>query len=283
MKNTVKSVGGGIQRYSAAPLPFMGQKRRFVNQFREALREFSSATTFVDLFGGSGLLSHITARERPDARVIYNDFDDYHLRIENVERTNAILAEIREILAGIPRMAKVPADAKAQIIALFEEHEQSGFVDYITISSSILFSGHYATNICEIKKQMLYNTTKQTPYVCDGYLDGLEIIKADYRELFSQYKDIPGVVFLVDPPYLSTEAGVYKCYWRLRDYLDVLHVIDGHPYIYFTSNKSNIVELIDWMQSNSIGGNPFAGANRREVSVILNHTSKYTDIMLYRA
>ena len=60
-------------------------------------------------------------------------------------------------------------------------------------------------------------------------------------------------------------------------------MIDGHPYIYFTSNKSNIVELIDWMQSNSIGGNPFAGANRREVSVILNHTSKYTDIMLYRA
>lgn len=67
--------------YNTAPLPFMGQKRRFVNQFREALREFSTATTFVDLFGGSGLLSHITARERPDARVIYNDFDDYHLRI----------------------------------------------------------------------------------------------------------------------------------------------------------------------------------------------------------
>lgn len=127
------------------------------------------------------------------------------------------------------------------------------------------------------------NNTKQTSYCCNGYLDGLEIVKSDYRDLFAQYKETPGVVFLVDPPYLSTEEGVYKCYWRLRDYLDVLRVIDRQPYIYFTSNKSNILELIDWMQSNNIHGNPFAGANRRELHVTLNHTSKYTDIMLYRA
>lgn len=269
--------------YNSAPLPFMGQKRRFVNQFREALHEFSSATTFIDLFGGSGLLSHITARERPDARVIYNDFDDYHLRIENVERTNAILAEIREILASIPRMAKVPADAKTQIVALLEEREQTGFVDYITISSSILFSANYANDLEILRKCTLYNNTKQAPYACDCYLEGLEIVKLDYRELFDLYKNTPGVVFLVDPPYLSTEVGVYKCYWRLHDYLDVLKVIDGQPYIYFTSNKSHIVELIDWLQSNSIHGNPFVGATRRECHAQLHHNAEYTDIMLYRA
>lgn len=268
--------------YNSAPLPFMGQKRRFVNQFREALREFSSATTFVDLFGGSGLLSHITAHERPDARVIYNDFDDYHLRIENVERTNAILAEIREILAGIPRVAKVPADAKAQIVALLEEHEQTGFVDYITISSSLLFSANYADNLEILRKSTLYNNIKQTSYSCNNYLDGLEIVKHDYRELFGRYKNVPGVVFFVDPPYLSTDTGVYKCYWRLRDYLDVLRVIDGQSYIYFTSDKSQIVELLDWMQSNAVHGNPFEGATRREFSVN-TFAVKYTDIMLYRA
>lgn len=268
--------------YNSAPLPFMGQKRRFVNQFREALREFSSATTFVDLFGGSGLLSHITAHERPDARVIYNDFDDYHLRIENVERTNAILAEIREILAGIPRVAKVPADAKAQIVALLEEHEQTGFVDYITISSSLLFSANYADNLEILRKSTLYNNIKQTSYSCNNYLDGLEIVKHDYRELFGRYKNVPGVVFFVDPPYLSTDTGVYKCYWRLRDYLDVLRVIDGQSYIYFTSDKSQIEELLDWMQSNAVHGNPFEGATRREFSVN-TFAVKYTDIMLYRA
>lgn len=269
--------------YNSAPLPFMGQKRRFAAQFREALREFPTATTFVDLFGGSGLLSHITKHERPDARVIYNDFDDYHTRIENVDRTNAILAEIREILASIPHKAKVPEERKSRIIALLEEREQTGYVDYITISSSVLFSANYANDLEMLRKCTLYNNMKQSPYSCDGYLDGLEIVKCDYRKLFDLYKNVPGAVFFVDPPYLSTEVGVYKCYWRLRDYLDVLRVIDGRPYIYFTSNKSNIVELIDWMQSNSIGGNPFVGATRREFNASINCDAKYTDIMLYRA
>lgn len=269
--------------YTSAPLPFMGQKRRFANRFREALREFPTATTFVDLFGGSGLLSHITKRERPDARVVYNDFDDYHIRVKNVGRTNTILAAIREIIADIPCQAKVPELKKAQIIALLEEHEQTGFVDYITISSSVLFSTNYAVDLGMLRKCTLYNNIKQNPYSCDTYLDKLEIVKYDYRELFDHYKDTPGVVFLVDPPYLSTEVGVYKCYWHLRDYLDVLQVIDGHPYVYFTSNKSSIVELIDWMQSNSIKENPFEGATRQEFNVTMNHNSKYTDIMLYRA
>lgn len=260
----------------------MGQKRRFANQFREALCEFSSATTFVDLFGGSGLLSHITKRERPDARVIYNDFDDYHIRIENVERTNTILAKIREILACVPRRTKVPTDIKSRIISFLEKCEQDGFVDYITISSSILFSGTYATSLEELEKQGLYNHSKQISYSCNGYLDGLEIVKSDYRDLFARYKDTSGVVFLVDPPYLSTEVGVYKCYWRLRDYLDVLSVLDGNSYIYFTSNKSSIIELVDWMQSRSLHGNPFEGASRKELRNTINYNSSYLDIMLYK-
>lgn len=63
----------------------------------------------------------------------------------------------------------------------------------------------------ELGKEILYNTVKQTDYIADGYLDGVEIVKADYRELFAQYKDVENTVFLVDPPYLSTEVGAYKC------------------------------------------------------------------------
>ena len=49
--------------YSQAPLPFVGQKRMFASEFRKVLKRFSDRTVFVDLFGGSGLLSHITKRE----------------------------------------------------------------------------------------------------------------------------------------------------------------------------------------------------------------------------
>ncbi len=66
------------KNYIQAPLPFQGQKRRFYTEFKVALKQFSDCPMFVDLFGGSGLLSHWVKQQFPDATVIYNDFDCYH-------------------------------------------------------------------------------------------------------------------------------------------------------------------------------------------------------------
>lgn len=66
----------------SAPLPFVGQKRMFAREYIKVLEQFKDSTVFVDLFGGSGLLSHITKRMRPDAKVVYNDFDNYRKRLE---------------------------------------------------------------------------------------------------------------------------------------------------------------------------------------------------------
>ena len=67
--------------YNSAPLPFMGQKRRFVKDFKKVLKSTSCITTIVDLFGGSGLLSHVAKSVLPQVRVIYNDYDGYSERI----------------------------------------------------------------------------------------------------------------------------------------------------------------------------------------------------------
>lgn len=96
--------------YNQAPLPFVGQKRMFVNEFRRALKEFNGKTTFIDLFGGSGLLSHVAKRTRPDARVIYNDHDNYRERLRNIDRTNALLADLRGLAGTFPRMGWLPGN-----------------------------------------------------------------------------------------------------------------------------------------------------------------------------
>ena len=57
--------------YVQAPLPFQGQKRRFLKPFRTALEDFPDDAIYVDLFGGSGLLSHTVKQMYPDAKVIY--------------------------------------------------------------------------------------------------------------------------------------------------------------------------------------------------------------------
>lgn len=100
--------------------------------------------------------------------------------------------------------------------------------------------------------------------------------------LFEKYKDIPNVVFLVDPPYLSTETGTYNMYWKLSDYLDVLTILCDRQYVYFTSNKSSIVELCDWIDRHKTIGNPFKEAQRLEFNAHMNYNSSYTDIMLYK-
>ena len=247
------------KQYLSAPLPFVGQKRMFAREFIQVLKRYPDDAVFVDLFGGSGLLSHITKYQKPGATVVYNDFDNYRRKF-------------------------LPKKTKETILRLIEQEEHRyGYVDYITLSSSLLFSMKYATNLEELRKETFYNTVRKCDYnPCLDYLDGLEIVSCDYKELFNKYKDMPDVVFLIDPPYLSTEVGTYTMNWGLSDYLDVLQTLVGTNYIYFTSNKSSIIELCDWIGKNNALGNPFIGSEKVEFNAHMNYNSSYTDIMLYK-
>lgn len=220
--------------YQSAPLPFMGQKRMYVKEFREALKQFPEDAVYVDLFGGSGLLSYVTKREKPNATVIYNDYDNYQERLKNIDRTNALLADLRDIVKDSPRHKKVHPAVREIIFSRLEVEEKKGFVDYITLSSSLLFSMNYVQDLDALKGEGIYNNVRMTDYTCYGYLDGLEITSCDYRILFEKYRLDQNVVYLVDPPYLSTEVGTYRMTWRLSDYLDVLNLLVGTSYIYFT-------------------------------------------------
>lgn len=272
------------RQYLSAPLPFQGQKRMFAKEFIKVLKHYPDDAVFVDLFGGSGLLSHITKCQKPDATVVYNDFDNYRHRLENIPRTNALLDKIREVVASVPRQKVLPEKTKEAILSLIEQEEKErGYVDYITLSTSLLFSMKYATNLDGLRKETFYNTVRKCNYdLCLDFLNGLEVVSCDYRELFRRYKDVPNVVFLIDPPYLSTEVGTYIMNWGLSDYLDVLQTLVGTNYIYFTSNKSSIIELCDWMGRNNTIGNPFTGSEKVEFNARMNYNSSYTDIMLFK-
>lgn len=272
------------KQYNFAPLPFQGQKRRFANDFAKILRHFPDDATFVDLFGGSGLLSHITKCQKPNATVIYNDFDNYRQRLAHLPQTNDILAQLRIILKDVPRQKLVPGDKKEEVIRCIESCEaRYHYVDYITLSSSLLFSTKYAKSLKEMVKDSMYNRVRKVNYeACNDYLEGLTVVSEDYKDLFAKYKDVPNVVFLADPPYLSTEVGSYELMWRLGDYLDVLPVLqDSVAFVYFTSDRSSIVELCEWIARNGGKANPFKRCEKVELNALLNHAASYTDIMYY--
>lgn len=266
--------------YNQAPLPFMGQKRKFLKGFKERLSEYPKKGIYIDLFGGSGLLSRAVKDVYPDAKVIYNDFDNYRKRIAVIPETNRLLSGIRLIVKELPKEKRIPETERAAILDLISKENE--FVDFITLSSSLLFSMKYVLSFEQLAKETFYNVVRESDYDAAGYLEGLKVVSIDYKKLFDQYKNHTDAVFLVDPPYLSTEVGTYTGYWKLKDYLDVLTVLETGRYFYFTSNKSNIVELCEWMASKTNYRNPFSKATVSTTSMTMNYSASYTDYMIFK-
>lgn len=77
-----------VKEYSKPPLPFEGNKKLWRKNYKEILKEYNDIEIFVDLFGGSGILSNWTKNTYKDAIVIYNDFDNYRERLNNIQTTN---------------------------------------------------------------------------------------------------------------------------------------------------------------------------------------------------
>lgn len=230
------------------------------------------------------MLSHTAKTTFPNAKVVYNDFDNFQKRLKNIANTNAILEELRALRLTTPRDNKITGDERELVLNVLRKADRHGWVDWVSLSASLRFSMNYGFSLEDFIDNTLYNVLRKSNYpTASDYLKDVEITRLDYKILFAKYKDLDNVVFLVDPPYLSTDSATYSNdeYWQLRDYLDVLQVLQDNSYFYFTSDKSQIVELCEWVSSVSVSANPFENATKIEVSVSVNHISKYVDIMYH--
>ena len=76
---------------------------------------------YVDLFGGSGILSHWVKHIYPSSTVIYNDFDKYEDRCKQIKETNEILTRCREVCKGLKKKQPLGEERTEEIKKLREE------------------------------------------------------------------------------------------------------------------------------------------------------------------
>lgn len=274
-------------RQNGAPLPFQGQKRNFINKFVEELKNnFDDTYIYVDLFGGSGLLSHHIKKTFPNAEVIYNDFDDYKKRCDNVSITNEVINKISSFCENYKKEERIKFKTKTKIIDYLKEMEykHGDNLDVLTISTQLLFSSDFSRTLENLEKSSFYNriiTNLYNEEFAKNFHAGLKIVKSDYKQLIEEYKN-KKVVFVADPPYLSTSAESYTDNtWKLTKYLEINSQLKNKDIIFFTSEKSELLELDTWLKKEMGSGIFSDNIKTFFTNVAIAKDRKYKDIMIF--
>lgn len=200
-------------------------------------------------------------------------------RLAAIPATNKLLAQLRDLFAPVPHNGRIPDQQRDRALQAIVE---GGSTDIATIGAAVLFSGRTAATFDELKRQrQWYNNIPQNSYNAEGYLDGLEVVREDWRTLYDRHGG-SRTLFVCDPPCLTTQANNYKGgrYWPLTAYLDILLALRGARFIYFTSGKSQLVELCSWLARHT-DIDALAGAEVVKRNNIVRPGAEYTDIMIF--
>ena len=274
--------------YTQAPLPFTGQKRRFLNHFKTLLKQHipndGDGWIIVDAFGGSGLLAHTAKQVLPKARVIYNDFDGYAERLQNINDTNKLRTIIADLLAHYPRNQKLPETLKKAVQAALNSF--GGYIDLDCMASWLLFRGRQTTDLNDlIYNHTYFNHVRLSDYPsADGYLDGVEVVSKSYHELLPEFQDNSKALLVLDPPYVSTAQGAYRKagYFGMVEFLRLMRLVRP-PFVFFSSTRSELLDYLDLIVNEKAEGwQNLQDYQKNSVHITMNKTAHYEDNMIYK-
>lgn len=273
--------------FSKAPLPFIGQKRNFINHFRQIISDNvpgdGTGWTIIDVFGGSGLLAHNAKRLKPNAKVIYNDYDGFAKRLTSIEDTNRLRSILSELLSDYPRSKLLDNATKQKVKDVLLGF--NGNIDVQTVATWLLFSGQQVSTLEDLLNNSMYNRIRKTNIPnAAGYLDGLEIVSESYTSLMPKYANDSKVLFVLDPPYVNTAQGAYGLdkYFGMIDFLLIMQHVRP-PYLFFSSTKSELPAYLDHIKTYKPDEWQRIG-NYQQITqkANINKSASYEDHLIYR-
>lgn len=233
-------------------LPFNGNKGKHIKKIIKLLKENYDENEkyyVFDVFGGSGIISHNIKKIFPNWEVIYNDFDWFIKRIEDIEKTNELIQWLREKTKEIKHDQKLNEELKNEIIEYLESKKP---FDEFTILNMLLFSHNYSntTFFEEAKKKNFYNHIIKTNYEVNDYLKDVQIVHQDYKDLINENENkYEKTIWILDPPYCYSDKSHYKKnYFKLVDTLNILKFFkDVKSVLLFEGVKSEAENILNFL------------------------------------
>ena len=260
--------------YKKAPLTFQGQKSKWFKKYKQTLEqvaEYANATSshvlLVDVFGGSGLLSHIAKRLFPSFDVIYNDFDNFQDRLAHIHDVNILMEELRALFPerkpnDQTKLTPEEADKLRNFL-----NSYTNPIDAFAPSAWIQFSGtEYRTLPDLIKLKHYYLKLPLNHYneeEAAHYLDNIVVIHEDasnydkFQTILQDVKQKNNIsddhlltFYVLDPPYLYCDKSGYKqTYFKLASSIDLVnYFIHCDCFMFFNSTKSGFVEFLETLK-----------------------------------
>lgn len=275
------------KKFLNAPLPYQGQKRYFIKDILRLLEDWkrqqfiTKETIFLDVFGGSGLIAHHIKQAFVNNRVIWNDYDNYQQRLDHIDDTNLLRAQLYDLCQRQKADINLGMETKKRILQIISRHQCAGyFTDYLTLSSWLLFSSRYEKELNGLEKPAFYsNKVIASDISAAGYLAGVERVSTDFTCLLDKFQHDRKIQIL-DPPYLQTQTeNAYRHCWKLSEFLQLSDRIQP-PYILFGNQKSGIKDFFGYMGNK----NPavFADYQQTEKQVSSSGANRYLDYLLYK-
>lgn len=245
-------------QHNKPPLSFMGNKKNMLKRIKRVLQDMqgdgyiNDETIFLDVFGGSGLISHNIKQWYPKNRVIWNDYDNYQKRLDNISDTEILRAKIYEVFDINDLREKATQAQKQEILDFIQDFEAKGhYVDYVSLSVYLLFCGTYVDSLESLSKHSFYNRIpRHSLNEAKDYLQGVERVQQDFKALLDSYSHIQNKLLILDPPYLQTQVGNYKDCFKLGQFFELIQRVTK-PYIFFGSENSDIIESFDHLKAHN--------------------------------
>lgn len=243
--------------FKKAPLPFVGNKHKYVKYITKYTIPYlkknniiNDDTIIVDVFGGSGILSHVFAYNLPNNQIVYNDYDNYtkYLKPENIKKFNKVLHYIRYIFNSLKTDKITDDKMKTKIINIIKSefpNFEGTYAEHLFNSNLTFQSLH---SIFDKNIVFYSHSLKQTDYPSDIYdkyiLPNIKITHLDYNEIFDEFKKYKNIFYIIDPPYYDTDIKSYSDNLESDESIKVLKFAATHNSLYFESTKFKLNKII---------------------------------------